>query len=266
MLIVLYLVIVVAVLFVAAAVATREDDLLVDVPADAADVELPAGPLQAEDVAEVRFGLVVRGYRMSEVDTVLARLAAELAARDTRILALEQALADVVEPAVAALEKSVPPVPEVVPPATSVVADDPSQVHAPVVTAPEPEPVVEAVVDPSPEAHVDPAPLVAVDDAAFDPFDFPQVGAPDRAPEGLPESTEPEPEPAAEVALEPAPEPVAPPTELAAVPQPWWQAETLPVPEEAAAAAVSEASEVSEPPLGHPGEGAVPEHPEPRAD
>jgi DivIVA domain-containing protein len=76
---------VLAVLFVAAVVATRDDELLADAPADAADLALPAGPLNAEDVRRVRFGLALRGYRMSEVDEVLERVAAELAERDARL-------------------------------------------------------------------------------------------------------------------------------------------------------------------------------------
>jgi DivIVA domain-containing protein len=36
------------------------------------------GPLTAEDIRRVRFSTAFRGYRMSEVDTLLARLADEL--------------------------------------------------------------------------------------------------------------------------------------------------------------------------------------------
>jgi DivIVA domain-containing protein len=103
-LIVLYLLAVVLVLFVAAVVATHDSAGLVDAPADRADVGLPDGVLQPEDLAEVRFGMVLRGYRMSEVDDTLARVGAELAARDARIRDLEQALAEVVEPHVAEAE------------------------------------------------------------------------------------------------------------------------------------------------------------------
>lgn len=38
------------------------------------------GPLTGEDLRRVRFTTAFRGYRMSEVDTLLARLAAELEA------------------------------------------------------------------------------------------------------------------------------------------------------------------------------------------
>jgi DivIVA domain-containing protein len=152
-----------AVLLVAAAVATHEGDVLVDSPPDDADVVLPDGPLQPEDIGQLRFGMVLRGYRMAEVDRVLSRFAQELAARDARIAELEGA------PAVAAPPEPEPepapepepefeppsrePGPEFEPPArepgpgfeppvpapspfatqTSVVADDAAAVHAPVV-------------------------------------------------------------------------------------------------------------------------------------
>src|SRR5689334_18327540 len=44
--------------------------------------------------------MVVRGYRMSEVDAVLERLAEELAVRDERVADLERVLAEIVAPVV----------------------------------------------------------------------------------------------------------------------------------------------------------------------
>lgn len=45
---------------------------------DRPDAVVPAeGPLGAEDLRRVRFSLAFRGYRMSEVDALLDRLAAE---------------------------------------------------------------------------------------------------------------------------------------------------------------------------------------------
>lgn len=81
---------VLVVLFVAAVLATRADPLLADAPRDRPDVVLPEGAVHAGDVAEVRFPLALRGYRMSDVDAVLDRLAAELAARDRRIAELTE--------------------------------------------------------------------------------------------------------------------------------------------------------------------------------
>ena len=76
---------VVLVLFAAAVVATREGPVMADAPQDLPDLALPDGPLRAEDIAAVRFSMAPRGYRMSEVDAVLDRLAAELAERDGRL-------------------------------------------------------------------------------------------------------------------------------------------------------------------------------------
>jgi DivIVA domain-containing protein len=56
----------------------------------------PAEPVGPEDVAQLRFALAFRGYRMDEVDLAMDRLGAELAERDARIAELE-ALADVDE-------------------------------------------------------------------------------------------------------------------------------------------------------------------------
>jgi DivIVA domain-containing protein len=87
---VLGLVGVLVVLFATAVLATRSDPLLADAPPDRPDLDLPDGSLPADAVADVRFSLAVRGYRMSEVDAVLARLADELAERDRRIEQLQQ--------------------------------------------------------------------------------------------------------------------------------------------------------------------------------
>ena len=50
--------------------------------------QLPEGPLRADDVREARFGVVLRGYAMAQVDDLLERLADEIAARDARIAEL----------------------------------------------------------------------------------------------------------------------------------------------------------------------------------
>ena len=70
---------VVLVLFSAAVVATREGSVMADAPQDLPDLDLPDRPLRPEDVAGLRFSMAPRGYRMSEVDAVLERLADELA-------------------------------------------------------------------------------------------------------------------------------------------------------------------------------------------
>lgn len=45
---------------------------------DRPDVVLPPTPLSGEDLRRVRFPLALRGYRMEEVDALLARVAREL--------------------------------------------------------------------------------------------------------------------------------------------------------------------------------------------
>jgi len=60
----------------------RGDGLAPAVP-DRPDVELPTDrPLTAADLADLRLSVTVRGYRMDEVDALLARLAAEITDRD----------------------------------------------------------------------------------------------------------------------------------------------------------------------------------------
>ncbi|MDP9101879.1 MAG: DivIVA domain-containing protein, partial [Actinomycetota bacterium] len=88
MLTVLALLGVIVVMFFAAAVATSGGEVLADAPPDAADLDLPEGPVQPEDLALVRFSMATRGYRMDEVDRVLARAADELASRDALIAEL----------------------------------------------------------------------------------------------------------------------------------------------------------------------------------
>lgn len=71
-----------------AAALGRGDGLAPAPPERAPSVLLPDGPVTSADVAGLRFGMAWRGYRMDEVDAVLDRLAAELAARDERIAEL----------------------------------------------------------------------------------------------------------------------------------------------------------------------------------
>lgn len=62
-----------------ALVAAGRGAPLAEVYDDRPDATVPeAGPLRAEDLRRVRFSLAFRGYRMSEVDALLDRLATEL--------------------------------------------------------------------------------------------------------------------------------------------------------------------------------------------
>jgi DivIVA domain-containing protein len=62
-----------------AVVAAGRGGSMAEVYDDRPDARVPAdGPLTADDVRRVRFTTALRGYRMSEVDALLARLADEL--------------------------------------------------------------------------------------------------------------------------------------------------------------------------------------------
>ena len=87
---VLVVMLVAAVLFVAAVVATHEGGVLArGARRPRRHSACPSVLVQPEDIAEVRFGMALRGYRMTEVDGVLARLAGELAGRDPQIAKLQ---------------------------------------------------------------------------------------------------------------------------------------------------------------------------------
>ena len=61
-----------------AVVASGRGTPMADAFDDRPDAEVPAeGPLGADDLRRVRFSLAFRGYRMSEVDALLDRLARE---------------------------------------------------------------------------------------------------------------------------------------------------------------------------------------------
>ncbi|MEV0789181.1 DivIVA domain-containing protein [Kribbella sp. NPDC050459] len=65
---------------------------------DRPDMTVPARQaLTSTDIESARFAVGVRGYRMDEVDTLLERVAKEVAERDRRIADLERAVAPIVE-------------------------------------------------------------------------------------------------------------------------------------------------------------------------
>jgi DivIVA domain-containing protein len=79
---------------VAVAASGRWGGLPDDHP-DRPDLGLPVdAPVGKADVDALHFSVGRRGYRMDEVDDVLDRLAAELAARDARIAELTSAAPD----------------------------------------------------------------------------------------------------------------------------------------------------------------------------
>ena len=50
--------------------------------------DLPEAALTPADIGQLKFGIALRGYAMSQVDDVLDRLAREIAERDARIAEL----------------------------------------------------------------------------------------------------------------------------------------------------------------------------------
>ena len=76
---------VMAVMGVVAVVAVGRGGALEETFDDRPDPLVPDGPLSASDLRRVRFTTAFRGYRMSEVDALLERLAAQVdAGRDAR--------------------------------------------------------------------------------------------------------------------------------------------------------------------------------------
>jgi len=86
----LYIGLVVLVVAAVAAVAVGHGDGLAVAPPDRREVSLPAGRhLTGADVAGVGLSVGLRGYRMDEVDDLLARLGAEIDERAERLRVLE---------------------------------------------------------------------------------------------------------------------------------------------------------------------------------
>ncbi len=85
----LWVVLVVVVLGVTASVAVGRGGSMGRAYPDRRDVRLPADrPVTAHDLKDVRLSVVLRGYRMDEVDDLLVRLTQELAARDAELARL----------------------------------------------------------------------------------------------------------------------------------------------------------------------------------
>ena len=85
--------VVVVVLFAAAVAATGRLGALTPSDRDPHDPGLPKNRrVEPTDLDRVRFGLVLRGYRMSEVDDTLDQLRDSLADRDREIAALRMDL------------------------------------------------------------------------------------------------------------------------------------------------------------------------------
>lgn len=72
------MILVAAVVFLLASVVFGRGEELPALPPGASPTRLPSSGITAEDIRNVRFQLVVRGYKMSEVDWVLRRVGGEL--------------------------------------------------------------------------------------------------------------------------------------------------------------------------------------------
>lgn len=78
-----------AVVYLLAAAVFGRGEELAPLPPGASPTRLPAGDVTGDDLRAVRFQQVFRGYKMSEVDWVLARVGAEMDELRARIAELE---------------------------------------------------------------------------------------------------------------------------------------------------------------------------------
>jgi DivIVA domain-containing protein len=88
------MVFVAAVVFLLASVLFGRGEELPPLPPGASPTRLPADDVTSDDLRSVRFQLVLRGYKMSEVDWVLQRLGTELDDLRGRVAELEQQLTE----------------------------------------------------------------------------------------------------------------------------------------------------------------------------
>lgn len=72
------IVVVAAVVFVLASAIFGRDEALAPLPINTSPTDLPAAGITPDDVSALTFQQVVRGYKMSEVDWALSRLAKEI--------------------------------------------------------------------------------------------------------------------------------------------------------------------------------------------
>lgn len=91
------MVLVAAVVFLLASVLFGRGEEMPGLPPGASPTRLPESGITADDLRDVRFQQVVRGYKMSEVDWVLQRVGVELDELRARVADLEAALADPAE-------------------------------------------------------------------------------------------------------------------------------------------------------------------------
>lgn len=87
------MVLVAAVVFLIASVVFGRGEELPALPPGASPTRLPSSGITADDLRAVRFQLVMRGYKMSEVDWVLRRVGGELDELRAEVAELRERLA-----------------------------------------------------------------------------------------------------------------------------------------------------------------------------
>jgi DivIVA domain-containing protein len=85
------MVLVAAVVFLLVSVVFGRGEELAALPPGASPTRLPESNVTGDDLRKVRFQLVVRGYKMSEVDWVLQRVGDELDELRAKVAELEAA-------------------------------------------------------------------------------------------------------------------------------------------------------------------------------
>lgn len=85
----LVMVLVAAVVFLLASLVFGRGEELAPLPPGASPTRLPAEDVTADDVRGLRFQQVFRGYKMTEVDWAVERLAAEIDRLRARVAELE---------------------------------------------------------------------------------------------------------------------------------------------------------------------------------
>ncbi|GAA1246254.1 hypothetical protein GCM10009676_35440 [Prauserella halophila] len=88
----LVMLLVAAVVFLLSALVFGRGEELAPLAPGGSPTRLPAGDLAGDDVTAVKFQLTARGYKMSEVDWVIARLGGEIDGLRARIAELETEL------------------------------------------------------------------------------------------------------------------------------------------------------------------------------
>ncbi|QWF79225.1 DivIVA domain-containing protein [Amycolatopsis sp. CA-230715] len=83
-----------AVVFLLAAVVFGRGEEMAPLAPGSSPTRLPVDGITGEDVQSVRYQLVLRGYKMSEVDWVMHRLGAEIDELRARVRELEAAPED----------------------------------------------------------------------------------------------------------------------------------------------------------------------------